>query len=96
MASRIKNRLSSLIARQPGRAYSSHGDGLKELGSKMELVKSAFRQEIGGATNSLKTDDGVIPLPDEEELERVRRRKAARRSGGRASTVLSEDNRLGG
>jgi hypothetical protein len=40
-------------------------------------------------------DDTVIPLPDEEELERVRRRK--NRGGGRASTVLtSDDEGLGG
>jgi hypothetical protein len=38
----------------------------------------------------------VVPLPDEEELDRVRRRRNARRSGGRASTVLSDDSRLGG
>jgi hypothetical protein len=40
-------------------------------------------------------DEKVIPLPDEEELERQRRRKS--RGGGRASTVLtSDDEGLGG
>lgn len=39
-------------------------------------------------------DEKVIPLPDEEELERIRRRKG--RGGGRASTVLTDDERLGG
>lgn len=40
-------------------------------------------------------EDKVIPLPDEEELARVRRRK--NRGGGRASTVLtSDDEGLGG
>lgn len=40
-------------------------------------------------------DDKVIPLPDEEALERQRRRKS--RGGGRASTVLtSNDEGLGG
>lgn len=33
----------------------------------------------------------VIPMADEEELERVRRRRNARRSGGRASTVLTDE-----
>jgi hypothetical protein len=37
----------------------------------------------------------VIPLPDEEELERVNRRRGAKRGGGRASTVLT-DEALGG
>lgn len=39
-------------------------------------------------------EEKVIPLPDEEELERIRRRKG--RGGGRASTVLTDDERLGG
>jgi hypothetical protein len=40
-------------------------------------------------------DEKVIPLADEEELERQRRRKS--RGGGRASTVLtSDDEGLGG
>lgn len=36
-------------------------------------------------------DEAAIPLPDEEELARIRRRRAAGRGGGRSSTVLSED-----
>ncbi len=40
-------------------------------------------------------DEKAIPLPDEEELERIRRRRS--RGGGRASTVLtSDDEGLGG
>lgn len=39
-------------------------------------------------------DETVIPLADEEELARVRRRQ--RRSGGRSSTVLTDDEKLGG
>ena len=39
-------------------------------------------------------EEKVIPLPDEEELERIRRRKG--RGGGRASTVLTSDEKLGG
>lgn len=36
-------------------------------------------------------EEPAIPLPDEEELARIRRRKAAGRSGGRSSTVLTEE-----
>jgi hypothetical protein len=40
-------------------------------------------------------EEKAIPLADEEELERLRRRKS--RGGGRASTVLtSDDEGLGG
>lgn len=38
-------------------------------------------------------EEKVIPLPDEEELERQRRRKSR---GGRASTVLTNEEKLGG
>lgn len=39
----------------------------------------------------------TIPLPDEEELARVRRRENARRRGsGRSSTVYGESDSLGG
>lgn len=34
-------------------------------------------------------------MPDEEDIRRVERRKAARRSGSRASTVLTERETLG-
>lgn len=62
------------------------------LGTSMEkqydATKAAERQaaEIANAP--------AIPLPDEEELARVRRRR--NRTGGRASTVLTDDERLGG
>lgn len=37
----------------------------------------------------------TIPLPDEDELARIRRRRAARRTGGRDSTVLTGDDAFG-
>lgn len=37
----------------------------------------------------------VIPIADEEELARIRRRRA-RRSGGRSSTILTDDETFGG
>lgn len=59
------------------------------------LARTAIQKELGqvGAKGS---DEVVIPLPDEDELERVRRRRAAKRAGGRSSTVLSDDDGLGG
>ena len=62
------------------------------LGSSLEkqydATKAAERQAAAIA------NEPAIPLPDEEELARQRRR--TRRSGGRASTVLTDDERLGG
>lgn len=40
-------------------------------------------------------EEPPIPLPDEEELNRFRRRRAARRTGGRSSTVLANDETFG-
>jgi hypothetical protein len=62
------------------------------LGTSMEkqydATKAAERQAAAIA------NEPAIPLPDEEELARQRRR--TRRSGGRASTVLTDDEKLGG
>jgi hypothetical protein len=63
--------------------------GTPDIGVK--AVTDLFRGNTGDGAGG-----PVIPLPDEEELERVRRKRAARRAGGRASTVLSDDDRLGG
>jgi hypothetical protein len=37
----------------------------------------------------------VVPLPDEEEIKRNKRRSVAGRGGGRASTILTQEDRLG-
>lgn len=37
----------------------------------------------------------VIPMPDEDEIRRNKRRGQAARGGGRASTILTESDRLG-
>ncbi len=39
--------------------------------------------------------DPVLPMPDEEEIKRSRRRSASSRGGGRASTILTDGDRLG-
>ena len=57
---------------------------------------SMFRATWTDIQNKRAGVPDAIPIPDETELERVRRKRAARRTGGRASTVLSDDNLLGG
>lgn len=64
------------------------------------LLKSQHKMEKGWENSILpKAQQPVaaaaIPMPDEEELERVNRRRNSRRAGGRASTVLTEEDRLG-
>jgi hypothetical protein len=50
----------------------------------------------GSVIKSLNKDPppppATIPLPDEAEIARLRRKKAAQRAGGRASTMLASDS----
>ena len=55
-----------------------------------ESLDSTFNPEL-----PVQDEGPVIPLPDEEEIKRQKRRSAAQRGGGRASTVFSESDRLG-
>ena len=67
-------------------------DQLSPLGAQMEAQQDAADRAEKAAQEA--ANEKPIPLPDEEELARVRRRQNSRR-GGRASTVLSESDRLG-
>ena len=41
------------------------------------------------------TVDPVMPMADEEEIKRNKRRTASARGGGRASTIFTEGDKLG-
>lgn len=62
------------------------------IGSSMEKQYDATKATEAAA--KAVANEPAIPLPDEEELARIRRRKG--RGGGRAATVLTDDERLGG
>lgn len=68
-------------------------DALHPLGASAEATYDA----ANAAEKAVKEIEAepVIALPDEEELSRIRRRRA-RKSGGRSSTILSDDETLGG
>lgn len=89
-------RLAALAGRVTGTAYTPQE--APSLDASRDLtINSVLQRTVAHANpQSLATSEGVIPLPDEDELERVRRKRNARRGGGRASTILSDDNRLGG
>jgi predicted Zn-dependent peptidase len=72
-------------------------DQLQPLGAQTETA-NAIKKEQEKALKELEANPGkdVIPMVDEEELARVRRRRIARRSGGRASTMLAPEERFGG
>ena len=40
-------------------------------------------------------DEPVMPMADEEEVKRNKRRTASSRGGGRASTIFTDSDRLG-
>lgn len=41
------------------------------------------------------TEEAVVPMADEEEIKRSKRRTASSRGGGRASTIFTDSDRLG-
>ena len=60
------------------------------------IDKSRGKTDRGDLARRVKADEEKrrkeIPLmPDEEELQRARRKKVAKRRGGRASTILTGD-----
>lgn len=70
-------------------------DELHPMGTQAETAydaKVASEKALKEAENQ-----PTIPLPDEEELARVRRRENARRRGsGRSSTVYGDSDSMGG
>jgi hypothetical protein len=64
-------------------------DDLSPMGASMEQQYDAAKAAEAAAEEEENKE--AIPLPDEEELARIRRRKT-RRGTGRDSTVLSQDS----
>lgn len=71
-------------------------DSIHVMGSQVENAYDAKKAAEKALKDAEDNPEPVVPLPDEEELDRVKRRRNARNSGGRASTVLSDESRLGG
>lgn len=71
-------------------------NSLHVLGEQAEASYDAKKDAEKALKDAEENPEPVVPLPDEEALERVRRRRNARRGSGRASTVLSDDARYGG
>lgn len=71
-------------------------DDIHVMGSQVENAYDTKKAAEKALKDAEENPEPVVPLPDEDEIERVRRRRNARRGGGRASTVLTDDSRLGG
>ena len=68
-------------------------DQLHPIGSSLVQQDDAAKAAEAAAADA--ASKPAIPLPDEEELARIRRRRAARRTGGRDSTILTGDDTFG-
>jgi len=71
-------------------------DQFHPLGTSMEKQYDATKAAEKAAKDA--ANQPAIPMPDEEELRRKRRKANAARSGGRASTILTggDSDQLGG
>lgn len=67
-------------------------DSIHVLGNSAEKAYDAQKASEKAVKEA--ENQPVIPMADEEELQRIRRRRGARR-GGRASTVLTSDETFG-
>ena len=74
--------------------YEELNSTVHPLGEQAEAAYDAKKAAEKALTEA--EDAPVIPMPDEEEIARVKRRRTARRGGGRSSTVLSDSDSLGG
>lgn len=46
-------------------------------------------------TPEMPAEEPALPMPDEDEIKRNKRRTASARGGGRASTIFTDSDRLG-
>ncbi len=77
----LKNTAKRLANASMGRGYMTNDERRQKKAAKVKKAKDKMFQNA--------------VLPDEEDIRRVERRKAARRRGSRASTVLTDRETLG-
>lgn len=69
-------------------------DSAHFLGTSAEAARDARKAAEHAATDA--ANQPIMPIADEEELERSRKKRLSRRNRGRASTILaSESETLG-
>lgn len=72
----------------------------KEI-AKADPIGTKVDTEVGKAWGSFTPDmpgqdeSPIMPMADEEEIKRNKRRTASARGGGRASTIFTDSDRLG-
>lgn len=63
----------------------SEGKQWEKRGKRFDMTPEMPKQE----------EEAVMPVADEEEIKRNKRRNTAARGGGRASTIFTDSDRLG-
>lgn len=80
-----------------GSLKHSFAKGTRTIGTWFGISKDktkGLETKLGITSPDSPKPPPAIPLPDEEEIARIRRRRATR-TGGRASTILSDNETFG-
>ena len=77
----LKNTVRRMGNASIGRGYQTSGERKRKEAAK---VQNALDEVYSGAE-----------VPDDEQLKRTERRKAAKRQGSRANTILTNNDQLG-
>lgn len=77
----LKNTAKRIGNAVTGRGYMTNDERRKKRAAKVTKAKNKMFSEA--------------VMPDEEDIRRVERRKAAKRKGARASTILTDRQTLG-
>ena len=80
----LKNTVKRLFYSSPAGGFKGYSTGRERRQKKAAQRQSALDKIYQGAQ-----------IPDEEEIAREERRKAARRRGSRADTILTDQETLG-
>lgn len=95
MASAIRNTLQKLTRPKKKGGSTAVEGSLGEMARRSSSASSVVRSVFSNIIEKKANLPPVIPMPDEEEIKRVQRRRNARRTGGRSSTVLTSGDYAG-
>lgn len=68
---------------------------ISPMGKKLDKAVGEGWDSLNPKLPASAAEEAVMPLADEEEIRRNKRRTASARGGGRASTIFTDSDRLG-
>jgi hypothetical protein len=81
----FKRKMQGIGKGNPGKTFDLEKKAWERRGEKLDMTPEMPAQ----------AEDPVMPMADEEEIKRSKRRTASARGGGRASTIFTDSDRLG-